>query len=57
MLLLFGITLDESTSRPDLFIVVALSFVYGIVLLSLAILLFRRGLPSGLEAFENEPLL
>ena len=32
-------------------------FIYGIIFLALAISLLRKGLPSGLEAFEDEPLL
>ncbi len=32
-------------------------FVYGFILLALAFFLSRTGLPRGLEAFEDEPLL
>ena len=57
MLPLSGIILYESTSKPDSLIGVGLLLGYGIVFLSIAVSFLRRGLPSGLEAFENEPLL
>ena len=44
-------------SPEEFFSFYVFSFVYSVVLLLLAVYLFRRGLPRGLEAFENESLL
>ena len=56
-----GVMLYKSTSpiEPSIVLFVAVGFFlfYGIFFLAHAISLLRSGLPNGLEAFENEPLL